>query len=56
MDEETRRRRLEQIKRLEEMQAKYKRMLNEKLAELGTVGRMNFYLVKSFLKRLIGKK
>jgi len=56
MDEETRRRREEQIKRLEELQAKYKDMLNERLQELSLRGRMNFFIFKRLVKWLLRRK
>jgi len=56
MDDETRRRREEQIKRLEEMQAKYLEMLKDKIQDVSIRGRMNFFMVKQLVKWLLRKK
>ena len=56
MDEETRKKREEQIKRLEEMQSAILGQIKEKLHNEGIKGRVRFWFFKNLIKKLAKKK
>ena len=56
MNEETRKKREEQIKRLEEMQSGILGAVKDKLHNEGIKGRVRFWFFKNLIKKLTKKK